>query len=287
MGATWPAWARRYTVGLCSRRAAAPPRLPLSAASQPRRSLRPLSQTAWLIRSGCPRRRSSHGALCCGVGSCSGQPLPGERSNTNSSTAPPTCRTTGRPTPAARPPTWPRAWHASARARCSSPPSARTTWATSLSRCCRVREGRAAGAPLQGAAAQQLSWARAHAARRHARSCLLGAARPPAFHAPPAERGVDTSGVQRVGRPTRCILVTRRPDGDRVFAGFGKVGGRVHGGWLALQHAPRAAARPGPGGTPMLRPTCACTPAGPACDASSPSSSPSDHCLPCPPGPDP
>lgn len=34
---------------------------------------------------------------------------------------------------------------------------------------------------------------------------------------------MDTSGVQRVGQPTRDILVTRRPDGDRVFAGFGKV----------------------------------------------------------------
>lgn len=36
------------------------------------------------------------------------------------------------------------------------------------------------------------------------------------------KRGVDTSGVQRVERPTRDILVTRKPDGDRQFAGFGK-----------------------------------------------------------------
>ena len=40
----------------------------------------------------------------------------------------------------------------------------------------------------------------------------------------PAERGVDTSAVQRVERPTRDILVTRSPEGDREFAGFGKVG---------------------------------------------------------------
>lgn len=33
---------------------------------------------------------------------------------------------------------------------------------------------------------------------------------------------MDTSGVQRVERPTRDILVTRKPDGDRQFAGFGK-----------------------------------------------------------------
>lgn len=37
-----------------------------------------------------------------------------------------------------------------------------------------------------------------------------------------AERGVDTSAIQRVERPTRDILVTRKPDGDRQFAGFGK-----------------------------------------------------------------
>lgn len=35
---------------------------------------------------------------------------------------------------------------------------------------------------------------------------------------------MDTNGLQRVVRPTRDILVTRKPDGDRVFAGFGKVG---------------------------------------------------------------
>ncbi|EFN55549.1 hypothetical protein CHLNCDRAFT_134013 [Chlorella variabilis] len=43
------------------------------------------------------------------------------------------------------------------------------------------------------------------------------------------ERGVDTSGVQRVGQPTRDILVTRRPDGDRVFAGFGKAKSHEYG----------------------------------------------------------
>ncbi|PSC74999.1 Haloalkane dehalogenase [Micractinium conductrix] len=36
------------------------------------------------------------------------------------------------------------------------------------------------------------------------------------------ERGVDTSAVQRNDRPTRDILVTRLPGGDRVFSGFGK-----------------------------------------------------------------
>lgn len=36
------------------------------------------------------------------------------------------------------------------------------------------------------------------------------------------ERGVDTSAVQRVQRPTRDILVVRKPCGDREFAGFGK-----------------------------------------------------------------
>ena len=35
---------------------------------------------------------------------------------------------------------------------------------------------------------------------------------------------MDTSAVQRVAsRPTRDILVTRSLDGDRSFAGFGKV----------------------------------------------------------------
>ncbi|KAI7846208.1 hypothetical protein COHA_000278 [Chlorella ohadii] len=33
------------------------------------------------------------------------------------------------------------------------------------------------------------------------------------------KRGVDTSAIQRVERPTRDILVTRKPDGDRQFAG--------------------------------------------------------------------
>lgn len=53
----------------------------------------------------------------------------------------------------------------------------------------------------------------------------------PGIHAVPAargpriraERGVDTGAVQRVDRPTRDILVVRSPDGDREFAGFGKV----------------------------------------------------------------
>lgn len=45
---------------------------------------------------------------------------------------------------------------------------------------------------------------------------------------------MDTGGVQRVQHPTRDILVTRRPDGDRVFAGFGKVGVCL---WLAWQGA--------------------------------------------------
>lgn len=43
------------------------------------------------------------------------------------------------------------------------------------------------------------------------------------------ERGVDTSAVQRVDRPTRDILVTRMEGGDRVFSGFGKASTHEYG----------------------------------------------------------
>lgn len=37
-----------------------------------------------------------------------------------------------------------------------------------------------------------------------------------------AERGVDTSSVKRVDKPTRDVYVTRKLDGDRVFDSFGQ-----------------------------------------------------------------
>jgi hypothetical protein len=37
-----------------------------------------------------------------------------------------------------------------------------------------------------------------------------------------AERGVDTSGVQRTEAPTRDVYVERSLEGDRNFAGFGR-----------------------------------------------------------------
>jgi hypothetical protein len=38
----------------------------------------------------------------------------------------------------------------------------------------------------------------------------------------PEERGVDVSGVQRTGAPTRDVYVVRQLNGDREFAGFGQ-----------------------------------------------------------------
>lgn len=35
-------------------------------------------------------------------------------------------------------------------------------------------------------------------------------------------RGVNTAGVQRIKKPTRDVLVVRKANGDRVFAGFGR-----------------------------------------------------------------
>lgn len=38
-----------------------------------------------------------------------------------------------------------------------------------------------------------------------------------------AERNVNVDAVERVSQPTRDVLVVRALDGDRTFAGFGKV----------------------------------------------------------------
>lgn len=38
-----------------------------------------------------------------------------------------------------------------------------------------------------------------------------------------AERNVNVDAVSRVRQPTRDVLVVRALDGDRTFAGFGKV----------------------------------------------------------------